>query len=63
FHLFQVTERRSAGLQPLDLVRGKIGRELSEIKGRRRYEKWIGILKKDAAIQYFRKNWENAETG
>jgi hypothetical protein len=45
------------------LVRGKIGRELSEIKGRRRYEKWIGILKKDAAIQYFRKNWENAETG
>ena len=61
FHLFQVTERRSAGLQPLDLVREKIRRALSEIKGRQRYEKWIGLLKKDAAIQYFRKNWENAE--
>jgi len=56
FHLFQVTERRSAGVQPFRAVRKNISTRLLARRGREILRKWIIELKGEAKIRYY---WGN----
>lgn len=60
FHLFQVTERRSAGIQPFRAVRKKIYARLLTERGRAMLKKWIAGLKQKAEIRYY---WRNVNDG
>lgn len=63
FHLLQVTERRSAGLQPFETVHDKVREDVVSQKGRRRLAQWLAELKKNAVIRYYWRNLENVGTG
>ena len=56
YHLFQVTETRSAGIQSYRTVREKIRSRLMAERGRKALRKWISGLKKKATIRFF---WGN----
>jgi len=60
YHLLQVTERRSAGVQPLDAVRREIEAELLAEKGRKRVREWLSALRAKASIRYY---WRNLDHG
>ncbi len=58
YHLFQVTERRSGGIQPFREVRETIHSELIADLGRKKFRKWLLGLKKKSVIHYF---WRNLQ--
>jgi parvulin-like peptidyl-prolyl isomerase len=63
FHLFEVTERRSAGIQPFRAVREKIRRKLLAERGREKLRKWISALKEKADIRYYWRNLNDRAAG
>jgi len=54
FHVFQVTEIRSAYVKPFRSVENMIREEIVRKKGRRLLEKWIVELRKNAKVIYFK---------
>ncbi len=56
YHLFQVTQRRSGGIQPFREVRETIRSELIADLGRKRFKMWLSELKEKSEIRYF---WRN----
>ena len=58
YHFFQVTERRSGGIQPFREVRETIRSELISDLGRKRFKKWLLGLKEKSVINYF---WRNLQ--
>ncbi|MEE9275171.1 MAG: peptidyl-prolyl cis-trans isomerase [bacterium] len=63
YHIFQVTERRSAIDQPLAAVREQIRTTLMARKGRERLGRWLSELKAKATIRFNWRNLENASAG
>ncbi|MBI3128254.1 MAG: peptidyl-prolyl cis-trans isomerase [Candidatus Tectomicrobia bacterium] len=63
YHLFQVTERRSAGIRPLESVREEIMGELLSQKGREQIERWLASLKEKASIRYHWRNLDHVPLG
>lgn len=58
YHLFQVTERRSGGIQPFREVRETIRSELIADLGRKKFKEWLMGLKEKSVIHYF---WRNLQ--
>ncbi|MDA1001600.1 MAG: peptidyl-prolyl cis-trans isomerase [bacterium] len=56
YHIFQVTERRMAGVLPLSTVQEQIRTEILTAKGRLRLKDWISRLKSKSHIKY---HWSN----
>ncbi len=63
YHLFQVTETRSAGIQSYPTVREKIRSRLLAERGREAMRKWISGLKKKATIRFFWGNLDDQAAG
>ncbi|MEE9256884.1 MAG: peptidylprolyl isomerase [bacterium] len=63
YHLFQVTETRSAGIQSYRAVREKIRSRLLAERGREALRKWISGLKKKATIRFFWGNLDDKAAG
>jgi hypothetical protein len=63
YHLFQVTETRSAGIQSYPTVREKIRSRLVAERGRKALRKWISGLKKKATIRFFWRNLDDPAAG
>lgn len=63
YHLFQVTETRSAGIQSYRTVREKIRSRLMAERGRKALRKWISGLKKKATIRFFWGNLNDQAAG
>ncbi|MED5579163.1 MAG: peptidyl-prolyl cis-trans isomerase [Nitrospinota bacterium] len=53
YHIFQITEIRSAYIKPFRSVENMIREELILKKGRESLKKWIKVLRKNAKIIYF----------
>jgi len=51
FHIIQVVDKRGAGLKPIETVREEIRRKIEEEKSDKRYEEWIGELRKKTHIE------------
>lgn len=56
YHIFQVTERRMAGVLSLPAARERIRAEILSAKGRVQLQKWLSELKSKSVIQY---HWSN----
>ena len=63
YHLFQVTERRSAGIRTMDSVREEIVGELLSQKGREQVGRWLASLKEKAVIRYHWRNLSHVPLG
>ena len=63
YHLFQVTERRSAGIRPLESVREEIVGELLSQKGREQLDRWLASLREKAAVRYYWRNLDHVPSG
>lgn len=63
YHLFQVTERRSAGIRPMESVREEIVGELLSQKGREQLDRWLASLKEKAAVRYYWRNLDHVPLG
>lgn len=53
FHLFQVLEKRPAGLQPLEEVRDGIRKRLAFDRGKKAFQKWYEEVKAKAEIKIY----------
>jgi len=51
YNIFRVEERKQSVIQALQEVKGKIHDKLQKEKIKKRYEEWMGALKKDAYIK------------
>ncbi|MDE0331854.1 MAG: peptidyl-prolyl cis-trans isomerase [Nitrospinae bacterium] len=58
FHLLEVSERRMPFQKTLASVREDIRKQLLAEKGRAKLEGWLGELKRNAKIKYYRENLE-----
>ncbi len=63
FHLLEVSERRLPFQKTLASVKDDIKKRLLAEKGRARLAGWLGELKRNAKIKYYRKNLENIVSG
>ncbi|OGL61209.1 MAG: hypothetical protein A3J27_03210 [Candidatus Tectomicrobia bacterium RIFCSPLOWO2_12_FULL_69_37] len=63
YHLFQVTERRSAGILPLESVSEEIVGELIAQKGREQLDRWLATLKGKSAVRYYWRNLDHVPLG
>lgn len=63
YHIFQITERRSAGLLPLSAVQEQVRAEIVARKGRERLNRWLADRKARSTIRYFWRNLENVGAG
>ncbi len=51
FHIIRVTDKRGAGLKPIEAVREEIRRKIEDEKADKRYESWIEDLRKKSHIE------------
>ncbi len=51
FHIIRVTDKRGAGLKPIEAVREEIRRKIEDEKADKRYESWIEDLRKTSHIE------------
>jgi peptidyl-prolyl cis-trans isomerase SurA len=51
FHIIKVLDRRGAGIKPLEVAREEIKAKLEEDKMEKKYDEWIGDLRKKAHIE------------
>ncbi len=63
FHLFQVTETRSGGIQHFQAVRDEIRSELTAEKSRELLKRWLARLKKKSEIRYYWRNLNERAAG
>jgi parvulin-like peptidyl-prolyl isomerase len=63
FHLFQVTETRSGGMQPFRAVREEIRSELLAKKSRENLKRWLAGLKEKSEIRYYWRNLNDRAAG
>ncbi len=63
FHLFQVTETRSGGMQPFRAVREEIRSELLAKKSRKNLKRWLAGLKEKSEIHYYWRNLNDRAAG
>jgi len=51
FHIIRVSDKRGAGLKPIEAVREEILRKIEDEKADKRYESWIEDLRKKSHIE------------
>jgi len=51
FHIIRVSDKRGAGLKPIEAVREEIRRKIEDEKADKRYESWIEDLRKKSHIE------------